>query len=1126
MLRALLVPALLLLALSADAADAPPVRAIGEAVQQHGVWTVTGKTATLVVGEPDLGRTRLCMAVRLAGAPGAVEMAVLPGDAGNLQQASVLRASLHRDAAGRRLTGRTHRFDAGTQRYAGETGWPVADFTFWPDPNDTLRTRIAAESEVPPQSWRGRWLPLEVQADGQSVSLWVAGRLLQQVPRPAEANGPFAITLAQGDEFTVRSSGTLAPLRRPVDLSLYTDPATGQLDLSRAGWFQVKDDPSDYYELYDGGPVFLGDPRMPMLRVPAADYVAAWVTGAYDGHPQHGNVVTLRVGRYGYAGQVVQHDFSAQMPAGAPRRVCIPMPDAFAQDIVQYFDIEITKEVRLARRQPDPCRFRTRPLGLPSGVTISGLELELSPLQLRVTSEEAGHAFVAPRVPTFAVTLTNITDRAQSFRLTADAVPLNGTKTGAGRTGTVAPHQAVTVQLPLPVRQFGYHDLTVTLADATGRVLLRRTTSFARLPEDTRQYRAQSPFGTWDFYGGHFTPSDPEQLGPLYVKAGLRYGMFGADTATLQKYGVRYGTEPVTLGPEAAKGYAAALAKLPGYPPPALLFHEHGISGRHVTRVPDLFTDRPPYVMDATEQKAFDSLYKLAVEGATAMRAAYPTAHLRLGNGTLPFKEELYRRHFPAALFDSAGNESGSFGRLPETQPPDYIGNNASLWMDRQLLDAYGYQDKPVTQCYEICYPCTNPGNLDERTQADYLVRHALHSLAWGIPEIKVGLITDVGNSYYFSNWGAAGLCRQLPEMAVKPSFVAFATLTRVLDGAKFVRDVPLGSPTLYALEFARRDGKTVYALWTIRGTRVLSVRAGAPGATLTDSQGNARVPRTRGGLLAVPVSPSPVYLVCTGQAEVQQTGVPQYAEKPQGKVAKLAPLADLADWQVEPGRNPELETYDFMHPRRLGRFRFEPVKAFDGRRGAIRVTPQPLDYGTATMPMYVVLAHKTGIRLPGRPTEVGLQVHGNSGWGRLVFELKDASGQRWISLGAQQEGDLSPWLQDWMPKAMLAQYPTPGLGDWNTNDCYGISRINFDGWRYLSFPLPGNYPGERYPWPANSQWRWDKDGVVHYPLTLTKVIIDLPEQVLHVKGFAAPPRAEIYLRALVSCEGALRTNK
>ena len=41
-------------------------------------------------------------------------------------------------------------------------------------------------------------------------------------------------------------------------------------------------------------------------------------------------------------------------------------------------------------------------------------------------------------------------------------------------------------------------------------------------------------------------------------------------------------------------------------------------------------------------------------------------------------------------------------------------------------------------------------------------------------------------------NWGSIGLCHVKPELNVKPSFVSVATMTRVLDGAKFVRVVPM----------------------------------------------------------------------------------------------------------------------------------------------------------------------------------------------------------------------------------------------------------------------------------------------------------------------------------------------
>src|SRR6185295_2007425 len=116
-------------------------------------------------------------------------------------------------------------------------------------------------------------------------------------------------------------------------------------------------------------------------------------------------------------------------------------------------------------------------------------------------------------------------------------------------------------------------------------------------------------------------------------------------------------------------------------------------------------------------------------------------------------------------------------------------------------------------------------------------------------------------------------------------------------------------------------------------------------------------------------------------------------------------------------------------------------------------------------------------------------------------------------------KGELSPWLLDAMPKEALESGKKTTKADWNTDDVFGVSRIDFDGWRYVSFPLPGNYPGEQYHWPASSQWRCDGDGIVHYPLTVKALIVELPEKTLHLTEFAPVPRPEIYLKRLIVAE-------
>jgi hypothetical protein len=813
---------------------------------------------------------------------------------------------------------------------------------------------------------------------------------------------------------------------------------------------------------------------------------------------------------------------------------------AFAQDFKDEwaFDLDVTKELRLAIRRPDPCRFQLRPLGAPSGVHIFGMTFLRSPAQMEVTSDEAGHVFNEPQTPTFHVKLRHVGSRAGKLSLEAVASDFYGnTNTVSVGELTFPASGRLTHDIAVPVKARGYHELVVRIMQGR-QELLRRETTFALLPRDTRRFRNESPFGTWDFSGGHYTPNDPDLVGPLYAKAGLRYGMFGFTAEARKKYGVLAGNEPRN-----ADLLAKAIEKDPLFPKRILIFHEHAISGAHVMRTPDVFTGRSPYKLDEKEQAKFDALWKEATETAQAARQRFPDAKLAFGNGNAHLLEEFLRRKFPKELFDSRGNEAGSFMRMPETQPPDFVANNASLWMDRQILDHYGYADKPITQCYEICYPNTNPGNLTLRTQASYFVRHIIHSLAWGVPIIRPGSMTDMGNSYYFSNWGASGLCFAKPDVRPKPSYVAVATLTHQLDGAKFNRAVPTGSTVVYAAEFKKRDGGCVTVLWTLRGTRSLALEArGVRRATLTDLMGNEQSVEFTGRKASVVVSGAPGFLatprplasITSGAATMEgRSGLvtrDSVAGSPPRSGGLRAPFlvssfAKLSDWQIETARSAELEWYNFECPRRKGDFAFEEVAEFEGEKAVLQVAPRLRAPGSLYLPMYSVLAYRgasrsdtatSGVELSGQPTEIGLMINGNGGWGRVIFELEDAGGQRWISLGAAVSGEATRWMEDWMSPAELRAMKTMSVSDWNTNDPWQRSRINFDGWRYVRFPLPGNYPGEGYHWPGNSQWRSSGDGVVKHPLRFKKLVIELPEKVLYLTNSVATPRQQVYLKDLI----------
>ena len=66
----------------------------------------------------------------------------------------------------------------------------------------------------------------------------------------------------------------------------------------------------------------------------------------------------------------------------------------------------------------------------------------------------------------------------------------------------------------------------MTLSDGSKNDAAAPGDELRALPPDTRKHRDQSPFGTYDYGGAHYCCSDYDKIGPLYVKLGMRYGMF------------------------------------------------------------------------------------------------------------------------------------------------------------------------------------------------------------------------------------------------------------------------------------------------------------------------------------------------------------------------------------------------------------------------------------------------------------------------------------------------------------------------------------------------------------------------------------------------------------------------
>lgn len=931
----------------------------------------------------------------------------------------------------------------------------------------------------------------------------------------------------------------------------------GNLFLKPIGWSGATGDVGNeypgYIARYDNRPVPTDKARA-MVQVPMTDYQYVWMLAAADNDRSLSNVVTFRIGIADGQARLTYHDYSFTVPradenpsgngvmksfagpGGKYYLMRLPLATAIAQDFRERrsLDFDITKELHIVVNQPDPNRFQIRPLGPASGVHIYALTLQKSPFELEVTSNAVGNVYNEPEKPVFHLNFNNTegingkytiettTRRDDGVVATTKHPELNMVYYRSYANGSWRR------DIDVPVQGRGQYELDIKVTRGD-ELIARRHTTFAILAPDTRKYRAENPFGTWDFGGVHFTPNDPDLLGPLYVKAGLHYGMASSLLPEWgrQKYGIANGSDARVRNGDEVKAYIEANKKNPdaAIPPRFLTFHESAISGEHLTRTPDVFTGKQ-YKFSEAEQKAFDNMWKEAEASFKGVRQYFPNADIYFGNTVQHVLEEFLRRKFPRNELQWIGNESGNFMRMPETQPTDSIANNSGLWMLREIADHYGYKDLPLAQCLEIGYPDSNPGNLTEETQAAYFIRNIMQSLAWRIPIIRPGCITDMGNSYYFSNWGAAGFCHAYPTVTPKQAYVAIATMTQVIDGGTFTREVPSGSSVIYAMEFKKKDGGYVTCLWTVRGKRQLTLGVAGGKATAIGMSGRETVLEAKNGQAVLEISNDPCYVLTRQPLRGITPGIATYEGRPaaENKPFLISALGNLGDWAIDNSRDSTLETYNFLNPRRKGDFGYRQVASFEGESNVLAVKPNPVR-GPVYLQMYSALNLNTPVEIPGQPTEIGLMVNGNGGFGRAIFELEDAGGQKWTSIGAEQAGDPGPWMADFLSKEeyeKLKQRKAMGLSDWNSDDAWGRSFINFDGWRFLKLQMPGQYPLENHNWPRNSQWRCVKangdpgDGIVKYPLKFKRLIITMPEKVLHATQYAPAKRQEIYLKDLM----------
>ena len=846
-----------------------------------------------------------------------------------------------------------------------------------------------------------------------------------------------------------------------------------------------------------------GLPVALLKSVPVAPYTRAWVLCAAEDDPATEPMFNARLTRYrrggiGNAMVTTPTDVPLDEDAGGASRQLVGHVSYRSKDgkkTVPLWLAEVSlnsseiQDVLYADWNGGRLDFelmgRTR--NSKSAVHIFAVTLERSPVEMEVKQVSPGSVFHNEEEPAMKVELRPLAASSVALRWSVEDVWGNEVATGERNCRFAGEGGPQELSVPLKMEDYGWYRVVFSLHDEQGRSLLAHTAAFAQLPTDTRKAGYESPFGCWWQQYLHSHMTDPKIIGPLLFKAGIRRTTNTAQSEAVMKPwkvtidmvpwfgGYRVPGAPKLTTAEWQAEYEKRVGehveKFP-HAGMAMIFHESYRS----SMAPEVWGGEPdPLSAAELIQKA-----KLA---AAMLREKYPDLKIIVGNSgwSGALISQLLRGGLPPDHIDGLGMERliGYFAK--DTMPPER--HEASYTIQHTALK-YGCKASP-TDCYES----GGRGNygMSQRLIAEYVVRDSLVGLAWGYPYVGVGVITENVNGYYHTRWGGDSILRRTPLLYPQPQYVAIATMTRVLDRVKLVRRVPTGSHTAYALEFARGDER-VYVLWTPRGTCEMVLKfPGNPAAKLEGHYGRTRQANVANGELRVKANEEVTYVTAPAAASSVVAGARSFPlDQPPDDAVVVAPLKDPAAWVWTHSKALELGPfpYAWLPWRTAGQGKLSA--ATDPEKGdCVRLELTPQNELPELVDECLSLQAAMPLPVPGTPSTIGVWVKGNSCWGRVMFEIMDAEGERFR--GGQYKYE---------PR--------------------GTSYIDFDGWCFVALPLSDESPvRSRYYYAPSRLWTSNGgNGEIDFPIRVTGLAVTLKRKALDLAEMA-PVEPAILLKDL-----------
>jgi len=916
------------------------------------------------------------------------------------------------------------------------------------------------------------------------------------------------------------------------------------IDLGQS-WFQaanMKGHLSGHRGLFGGRwrDAYVRNPARIQFRVPPGRYRALHLVAAADGDDLTVPVVTAQFYRPGagfpesFAGTVPAFNARAldgsalpiQLANGKTRtlhHVVIPIEPGSLKgfDDVGFTALELTKAVQLWRAYPDPSYYSVHAGGLPSSVRVLAATLERPAVDMKVESDAFANTWTDPQRPVYTVTLLSRTEPKRSVELIMTTAGYGGIDTSEDRkTVELLPGRPARVKFMLKPGKYGFHHVNLKLVD--GEQEWNEKLNMAYLQKDTRDRGdwelGRGPlFGFWNWNGGHHTPP-PEKQTLIMAIAGAesrsgsfeqcndeekklaeQYNMFTMKhfssgdhwaTSALMK-DLRTMTEE-----EAVAKFVAALEKTVTKPSKITrpryisFFAEPHVGPITYGNLPEYYGE-PTYVLTESERARFDDYLKAILVGVPAVKKRWPDAKVMMPHGD-PLFTVLFLRESEEVrkLVDGLAYDNPVFERLPEHQAHQVAIHR--LWQVKKEFEKYGMKDMLMPMYEGPAHPA-RPGGLTPEEQAFLGLRSTLILIGYGVDQMLGGWCPFEAGSYWGEQHYGGGIIERVPIIQPKPQYAVYATMTRQLNRRNFVKYVPTGSTATYAMQFRHyKDESLLHVMWTVRGVQPVTLAVPDKSVvTVYDMMDNAvHLKGENGKGVSLALTPEPFYVAGLPD-DVQITlGPADHTDSQPAQHRKLLANIGSGDWHMSEDRDLAYEDNNHLQMHRFpGRMsvREEGCPADKGDR-ALAVHLEKQDTQRWVMPFYTTLAPRKPVTIAGKASHLGLWVKADGDWGRVVYSVRDANGERWMSIGTRE--------------------------DFNCDDTHNWSVFCFNGWRYLRFELPSQAPYDLYRENGTTWWGsfGEGDGIVDLPLSLEKIIVERRTHVIYGNDLIEAPGTDVLL--------------